>query len=182
MPQRTQDIGRAKSLLKAAGHSNLTVELQTSDIFPGFVESATLLAEQATAAGVTINLRTEPANSYYNPSLLYLKMAFAETQWPMLSLKYFYLQSLSSNAPYNETHFKSAAFGNVLQKAIGELDHTKAQDYWNQVQQIQYDQGGYLQWTNADWVDGLSTKVKGLAPHPAGVLGNYLFMNAWLSA
>jgi hypothetical protein len=31
-------------------------------------------------------------------------------------------------------------------------------------------------------VDGLSTKVKGLEPHPAGVLGNYLFMNAWLSA
>jgi peptide/nickel transport system substrate-binding protein len=182
LPQRAQDIEKAKSLLKAAGHSNLTVELQTSDIFPGFVESATLLAQQATAAGVTINLKTEPANSYYNPSLLYLKMAFAETQWPMLSLKYFYLQSLSSNAPYNETHFKSASFGNVLQKAIGELDKTKAQDYWNQVQQIQYDQGGYLQWVNADWVDAVSKKVAGLKPHAAGALGNYLFQDAWLQA
>ncbi len=87
-------------------------------------------------------------------------MPFAETQWPMLSLKYFYLQALSSNAPYNETHCKSASFGNVLQKAIGELDQTKAQDYWNQVQKIQYDQGGYLQWTNADWVDAVSKKVR----------------------
>jgi peptide/nickel transport system substrate-binding protein len=182
LPQRAQDIDKAKSLLKQAGHSNLTVELQTSDIFPGFVESATLLAQQATAAGVKINLKSEPANSYYNPSLLYLKMAFAETQWPMLSLKYFYLQSLSSDAPYNETHFKSSSFGNVLQKAIGELDKTKAQDYWNQVQQIQYDQGGYLQWVNADWVDAVSKKVAGLKPHAAGALGNYLFQDAWLQA
>ena len=99
---------RPRGCSRQAGQENLTVELQTSDIFPGFVESATLLAQQAKAAGVTINLKQEPANSYYNPSLLYLKMAFAETQWPMLSLKYFYLQALSSNAPYNETHFKSA--------------------------------------------------------------------------
>lgn len=182
LPQRSQDIEKAKSLLKSAGQENLTVLLQTSDIFPGFVESATLLAQQAKAAGVTINLKQEPANSYYNPSLLYLKMAFAETQWPMLSLKYFYLQSLSSTAPYNETHFKSAQFDAALQKAIGELDKTKAQDYWNQVQQIQYDQGGYLQWVNADWVDAVSKKVQGLKPHAAGALGNYLFMDAWLSA
>jgi peptide/nickel transport system substrate-binding protein len=181
LPQRTQDIEKAKSLLKSAGQENLTVLLQTSDIFPGFVESATLLAQQAKAAGVTINLKQEPANSYYNPSLLYLKMAFAETQWPMLSLKYFYLQSLSSTAPYNETHFKSAQFNDVLAKAIGELDKTKAQDYWNQVQQIQYDQGGYLQWVNADWVDAVSKKVQGLKPHAAGALGNYLFMDAWLT-
>jgi peptide/nickel transport system substrate-binding protein len=109
-------------------------------------------------------------------------MAFAETQWPPPSIKFFYLQALSGDAPYNETHWTAPGWNALLFKAIGATDKTQAQDYWNQVQKIQYDQGGYLQWTNADWVDGLSTKVKGLAPHPAGVLGNYLFMNAWLSA
>ena len=181
LPQRVQDIDRAKSLLKAAGQENLTVEFQTSEIFPGFVESATLFAQQAKAAGVTVKLKQEPANSYYNPSLLYLKMAFAETQWPMLSLKYFYLQALSSNAPYNETHFKSAGFSDALAKAIAAVDKTQAQKYWNQVQQIQYDTGGYLQWVNADWVDAVSKNVQGLKPHAAGALGNYLFMNAWLT-
>ncbi len=42
------------------------------------------------------------------------------------------------------------------------------------MQQIQYDTGGYLQWTNADWVDAVSKKVQGLKPHAAGALGNYL--------
>ena len=109
-------------------------------------------------------------------------MAFAETQWPIPSIKFFYLQSLSAQAPYNETHWKDKSWNDLLFKAIGETDATAAQDTWNQVQKIQYDQGGYLNWTNADWVDGLATKVKGLEPHPGGVLGNYLFMNAWLTA
>jgi peptide/nickel transport system substrate-binding protein len=182
LPQREQDIDQAKSLLKKAGQENLTVLLRTSPIFPGFVEAATLLAEQAKAAGVTIQLKQVPPNSYYNPSLLYLKMAFAETQWPIPSLKFFYLQSLSAQAPYNETHWKDKSWNDLLFKAIGTTDPTAAQDTWNQVQQIQWDQGGYLNWTNADWVDGVSTKLKGLAPHPGGVLGNYLFMNAWLTA
>jgi peptide/nickel transport system substrate-binding protein len=182
LPQREQNIDQAKSLLKDAGQENLTVLLRTSPVFPGFVEAATLLAQQAKDAGVTMQLKQVPPNSYYNPSLLYLKMAFAETQWPIPSLKFFYLQSLSSTAPYNETHWSDKAWNETLQKAIGELDKAKAQSYWNEVQETQYNEGGYLLWTNADWVDGLSTKVKGLEPHPAGVLGNYLFLNAWLTA
>ncbi len=180
LAQREQDIDQAKSLLKKAGQENLTVLLQTSQIFPGFVESATLLAEQAKAAGVTMNLKQEPPNSYYNPSLLYLKMPFAETQWAITSLKYFYLQALASDAPYNETHWTDAAFSQKLSQAIGETDETKAQDLWNQVQEIQYNQGGYLNWTNADWVDGLSNSVKGMTPSGAGALGNMRFMDAWL--
>lgn len=182
LPQRVQDIDQAKSLLKKAGQENLKVLLRTSPIFAAFPAAATLLAQQAKEAGVTMQLKQVPPNSYYNPSLLYLKMAFAETQWPIPSLKFFYLQSLSSTAPYNETHWNSKSFNDLLFKAIGEVDRTKAQDYWNQVQQIQYNEGGYLQWTNADWVDAVSNKLKGLEPHPGGILGNYLFMNAWFSA
>jgi peptide/nickel transport system substrate-binding protein len=179
LPQRAQDIEQAKSLLRRAGQQNLTVELQTSQIIPGFVESATLLAQQAKAAGVTINLKQVPANSYYNPSLLYLKMAFAETQWAITGIKFFYLQALAKDAPYNETHYVSASFSDLLNKAIGETDKTKAQGYWNQVQSIQYNQGGYIDWVAADWVDGLSTKVKGMVPSGAGALGNMSFMDAY---
>ena len=75
------------------------MQLKTSQIFPGFVESATLLAQQAKQAGVTMTLKQVPPNSYYNPSLLYLKMPFAETQWPITSMKFFFLQALASNAP-----------------------------------------------------------------------------------
>jgi peptide/nickel transport system substrate-binding protein len=181
LPQHRQDIPHAKSLLKAAGREGLKVVLQTSDVIPGFVESATLLAQQAAKAGVTIKLQQVPASSYFNPSLKYLKMLFAETQWPPSSLKFFYLQALASNAPFNETHWHSKSFNRLLFKAIGELNHAKAQSYWNDVQEIQWRQGGYLNWTNADFVDGLSKKVKGIKPSAAGILGNHRFQDAWLS-
>ena len=181
LPQRVQDIDKAKSLLKAAGQSDLKIQLNTSPIFPGFVEAATLLAQQAKKAGVTMTLKQVPPNSYYNPSLLYLKMPFAETQWPISSLKFFFLQALASDAPYNETHWKSKSWNDLLAKAIAEPNKAKAQALWNQVQKIQYDKGGYLNWTNADWVDGLSKKVQGLKPSAAGAVGNYRFLDAWLA-
>jgi peptide/nickel transport system substrate-binding protein len=180
LPQRTQDIEKAKSLLKAAGQPNLNVTLKTSDVIPGFVESATLYAQQAQAAGVKVNLQQVPPDAYFNPSLQYLKLLFGQTQWPPPSLKFFYLQALTKNAPYNETHWRSSSFDNLLFKAIGEPDKQKAQGYWNQVQQIQWSQGGYINWTNADFVDGLSKKVHGLKPSAAGILGNHRFLDAWL--
>lgn len=182
IPQRTQDIAQAKSLLKAAGQSNLHVVLKTSPIIPGFVESATLLAQQANAAGIKVQLQQVPPDSYFNPSLQYLKLLFGQSQWPVFSLKFFYLQALASDAPYNETHWKNPSWNTLLFKAIGELDQAKAQSYWNQVQQTQYQQGGYMCWTNADYVDGASKKVKGLQPSPGGILGNHRFRDVWLSA
>jgi peptide/nickel transport system substrate-binding protein len=182
LPQRTQDIAQAKSLLKAAGQENLRVLLKTSQIIPGFVEAATLYSQQATAAGVTVQLQQVPPDSYFNPSLQYLKLLFGESQWPVFSLKFFYLQSLAANAPYNETHWHDPAWNTLLFKAIGELDQNKAQAYWNQVQQIQYQQGGYMCWTNADYVDGVSKKVQNLRANPGGILGNHDFRSVWLSA
>ena len=182
LPQRAQDISQAKSLLKAAGQENLHVTLKTSSIIPGFVESATLYAQQASAAGVKVALQQIPPDSYFNPSLQYLKLLFGQSQWPVFSLKFFYLQALAANAPYNETHWHNPSWNTLLFKAIGELNQSTAQSYWNQVQQIQYEQGGYMCWTNADYVDGVSKSVKGLTPNPGGILGNHDFRTVWLSA
>src|SRR5262249_47034649 len=42
LPQRQQDIEQAKSLLKQAGRSDLTISLITSDAIPGMKESSIL--------------------------------------------------------------------------------------------------------------------------------------------
>src|SRR6266566_7479746 len=60
LPQRHQDIAQAKSLLKKAGKENLTVDLHTTDGAAGMVDSANIFANQAKAAGVTINVHNDP--------------------------------------------------------------------------------------------------------------------------
>ena len=76
LPQRVQDIPKAKFLLKAAGHENLKVTLVTSPIQQGAVSAATILAQQAKAANVNVVLQTVPTSEFYGPN--YLKWTFAE--------------------------------------------------------------------------------------------------------
>jgi hypothetical protein len=47
------------------------------------------------------------------------------------------------------------------------------------VQKIQYDKGGYLNWTNADWVDGSRRRSRARRAPPG--CGNYRFLDAWLA-
>ena len=54
LPQRTQDLEQAKSLLKQAGREGLSVELVTAPVFQGIVEAAQVFAEQAKGAGVNV--------------------------------------------------------------------------------------------------------------------------------
>lgn len=79
LPQRVADPDQAKSLLAKAGKSGLTVELVTADISVGAVESAQVLAEQAKAAGVTINLRKVQPNVLFGDQ--YLKWPFSQDAW-----------------------------------------------------------------------------------------------------
>src|SRR5690349_23045254 len=65
---REQDIAQAKSLLKKAGHENLKVQLVTSAVATGTVAMATVLAQQAQAAGVTISLTPANRTTFFGPN------------------------------------------------------------------------------------------------------------------
>ena len=119
LAQRVQDIDQAKSLLKAAGKSDLEGHALLLDRAPGMLESATAFAQQAKQAGVTIDVNNGPASSYFGPK--YLKQNFAQTQWPAFALYSWYQQALAPNAPFNETHWSDPAVGQALQPDPGDV-------------------------------------------------------------
>ena len=96
-----QDIAQAKSLLKAAGKANLSVDLHTTNGAAGMVETATVFANQAQAAGVKINVINDP--NYYGNQ--YLKLAFSIDFWGTRSYLNQVQQGSLPNSPYNETHW-----------------------------------------------------------------------------
>jgi peptide/nickel transport system substrate-binding protein len=179
---RKQDIEQAKSLLKSAGKSNLNVTLQTSNIVPGFTAAATLLAQQAAQAGVKVQIKTEPANAYFDTSLLYTKMNFAQSYWTTGSLAAFYSQALETSAVWNETHFKQASFDAAIRKATGATTVEQATALWLKVQKIQYDRGGYIGWANQNIVDAASNKIKGMVPSAFFNLGGWDYRDVWFGA
>jgi peptide/nickel transport system substrate-binding protein len=181
IPPREQDIEQAKALLKQAGREDLRVTLHTSEIVTGFVEAATLLAEQAKDAGVTIDIKKEPANAYFDSSLLYTKLDFAQSNWIIASLAQFYTQALLSDAVWNETHWRDEAFDKLVQDAQAATDDETATELWRQAQQVQFDQGGYIVWSNTNNVDGLANNVRGLLPSSFGSLGGWNYQDVWLA-
>jgi len=64
VPQRAQDIAKAKSLLSAAGVSNLTATLHAGQLLE-IPDLAALLKSQASQAGITLNVVVESLNTFY---------------------------------------------------------------------------------------------------------------------
>jgi len=165
LPQRQQDIAQAKSLLSAAGHANLSVDLHTTDGAAGMVETATVFANQAQAAGVKINVINDP-NFYGNQ---YLKLAFSVDFWGTRAYLNQVQQGSLPTSPYNETHWppKSGTgsdFESLYNQALATTDAATRIQIEHEMQQAEYNAGGYIIPFFGGLIDGYSAKVKGLVP------------------
>lgn len=171
LPQRVQDIAQAKSLLKAAGQENLTIDLQTTNGALGQNEGAQVFAQQAKAAGVTVNVKILDSGAFYGPQ--YLKWTFSTDFWGTRN----YLQQVASgslpSSPYNETHWPDAAdakFKSLYAQALQTVDNKKRAQIEHEMMKLEYENGGYLIWGFSNFLDGYSTKVKGLVQGDKGVI------------
>ena len=165
LPQREQNIDQAKSLLKQAGKEGLSVDLHTTNGASGMVPLASVFASQAKAAGVNVTVKNDP--NYYGDS--YLKLAFSVDFWGTRGYLNQVQQGSLPNSPYNETHWPPKSgdgsnFEALYKQALAETDQNKRIDIQHQMQQYEYDLGGYIiPYFNA-LIDGYASNVKGLSP------------------
>lgn len=160
--KRSQDIEKAKSLLKQAGQSNLKLELVTSPIAAGIVEACQVLAQNAKAAGIDITVRKVDPGTYFSR---YGKWPFAIDFW--VGLPYLVVASIADGpgaSVVNTTHFNDPAFNKLYGQASRTLDKNKRASLVHAMQKIQYDRGGYIIWSFQDSVDAYSKKVGGVQP------------------
>lgn len=159
LPQRHQDIERAKSLLSKAGLAGATIDLHTTDGAAGMVESANIFAAQAAKAGITINVHNDP--NYYGDQ--YLKLAFSVDFWGTRNYLPQVANGMLPTAPYNETHWPPAGsnYISLYQQALAEPDAGKRADIIHQMQTLEYNEGGYIIAMFNNLVDAYSTKVAG---------------------
>jgi peptide/nickel transport system substrate-binding protein len=177
---READPEQAKALLAEAGHENLEVTLHTSEAVPGFVESATLFAQQAKAAGVTVNIKKEDPGAFFDTSQLYTKLDFSQDFWAAGSLGAWFELALLSDAAWNETHWRKPETDQLIREAQGAPTEEEAEEKFRQLQEEQYNEGGYIIWTNINIVDALANYVKGIVPSSFTALGGWDYKSAWL--
>jgi peptide/nickel transport system substrate-binding protein len=181
LPQRNQDLEQAKSLLKQAGHENLTVELVTAPVFQGIVEAAQVFAQQAKGAGVNVKVRKVDSGTFYGDN--YLKWPFAQDFWATRMYLTQVAQGDLPNSPFNETHWKPPEFIKLIQQARGELDVAKRKEVLHAAQKMQYDEGGYIIQYFSNILDAYSVKLGGFVEAKSGFpFGNYWFKNIGFTA
>ncbi len=183
LPQRHQDIPKAKYLLKKSGHEGLTVQLVTSDIATGAIEAATVLKQQASAAGITINLNTVTSTTFFGPN--YLKWTFAQDWWS----GYPYLRqagySMVPGAPWDETHWDTSPYGpkylSLYKQALGQPDTAKQTAIVHEMMTMDYDYGGYIIPDFNPIIVGQSPSMKGvISQKTGGPWIEYRFRDYWL--
>ena len=156
---REQDISKAKSLLKAAGQADLAVDLVTAPAATGMVQMATVFAQQAKQAGVTINLKPVDPSTFFGPN--YLQWTFSQDFYNYSPYLAQVAQSLLPTSPFNETHWTDANYASLYKQANETLDAAKRRDIEHQMQQIDFNQGGYIIPCFIDSLDAYSSKLTG---------------------
>jgi peptide/nickel transport system substrate-binding protein len=176
LPQRTQDLEQAKSLLKQAGREGLSVELVTAPVFQGIVEAAQVFAQQAKGAGVDVKIRKVDSGTFYGDN--YLKWTFAQDFWASRVYLSQVAQGDLPDSPFNETHWKDPKFLDLIQQARAEVDEGKRKDILHEAQTIQYEQGGYIIQYFSNIIDAYSSKLGGFVEAKCGFpFGNYWLKN-----
>jgi peptide/nickel transport system substrate-binding protein len=176
---RHQDLDQARSLLRAAGRSDLSVNLVTGPISNGVVESATVFAQQAKLIGVNVTVTDLPTTSFYGPA--YLQRPFSQDIWyPSTYLVLVAQETLGNAAPFNETHFNDPAYNRLYAEANNTLDPVKERDIVHEMMRIDFDTGGLIIPSFNNNLDAFSDRVKGFEPNFTGIpLSRFGFAQVW---
>lgn len=181
LPQREQDIEKAKSLLKEAGHENLSIKLVTAPAAAGEINMAQVFATHAKEAGVTVEIEQYPVGTFYSD--YYMKVPFA--------MDYGTNQLFLSNASqlmigdysyYNATFFDDPEYNALYDQAVSTIDDAKRKELIGQMAQIDFDRGGYIVPVFSPAIQASTNKVGGLKDFITGVGPNNAdFKNMWLA-
>jgi len=164
---RSQDIAQAKFLLKKAGQEKLAVQLVTSPVAASAVAMATVLQQQAKAAGVTINLKTVDTTTFLGPN--YLHWTFAQDFYTYSPYLAQVAQSMLPTSPFNETHWSLPRYVSLYHQANVTANAAVRREIKREMQLIDFNEGAYIIPAFIDALDAYSTKITGYSAAKAGV-------------
>ncbi|WP_412518161.1 ABC transporter substrate-binding protein [Actinomadura madurae] len=184
--KREFDPDKARGLFKAAGVLGETFVLPSPPII-GLDKAATVLAQQAKAAGVNVQVKTTSPATYWTPAeQVYVRPFAVDYIFAFASLAGVYSAHVLQDAPFRDTWWGKQSPGgrqanDLILQAMATLDETKAASLWREVQQQQFDEGGYLCWSNQPWLDIVSPRLRGLKQTGGINLNVSRFSDGWFA-
>lgn len=182
IPQRPYDPDQAAFHYKKSGHSG-SILLRTSNAaFNGAEDAAVLYQQTCAKAGITIEVKREPADGYW--SNVWNVQPFSTSYWGGRPTQdQMYTTAYLSTADWNDTRWKRPEFDAMLFQARGELDPAKRKQIYTDMALMMHNEGGLILPMFNDFIDAASTKVQGQLTDRGFELSNLqIGLRAWLAA
>jgi peptide/nickel transport system substrate-binding protein len=182
--QRAANLTQAKSLLAAAGHSSgFTTQLITEELLE-IPQFAQIVAQEAAAIGVKINLKVESSSAYYG------KATFGNSDWldaTMSLVDYGHrsvpnvfltapLQTINAKTgtgAWNAAHFANAQYDKLAAQYIAAIDLSTQRSVAGQIETLLLDQTPIIYAYFYNYLTATAQNVSGVYPTAIGHLFLY---------
>lgn len=127
VPQRVQDLTKAKALLTAAGHPDGFSTTLTAGEQEEIPQLAQVIAQAASKIGVKMSLKVETLTAYYGKSTYgnsdWLDAIVSLVEYGDRGVPNVFLESaLESSGPWNAAHFKNPTFDKLVSQYVAAVD------------------------------------------------------------
>ncbi len=144
VPQRQQDVERAKALLQDAGVGSLDLTLTTWDGFE-IPQLAQLIQNDLKAGGVDVKLNITDAGTYYGDAVFgkspWLDSEFGITDYGHRGVPNVFLTApLKSGGAWNAAHFKNKTYDKVTDDYVAALEPGQKKQLAKQIQELLLDE------------------------------------------
>ncbi len=180
LPQRAFDLDKAKFHFQKANVGSTPLQIFASQAAEGSIEMGLLLQQAAARAGVKLAINRVPADGYWANHWMKHPMTFGDIN-ARPSADILFTQLFKSDAPWNEANWKNEKFDQLLVAARGERDEAKRKQMYGDMQVLVANEGGVGIPMFRSWLDGYSSKLKGMSVIPlSGLMGCMFAENVWL--
>ncbi|MCB1273530.1 MAG: ABC transporter substrate-binding protein [Leucobacter sp.] len=152
---RERDIAGAKALIAEAGAEGLKAELAT---WPGFAEAAQIIVANAKEVGLDITFAEKDEATYFGG---YLDWDFGVDSYGALSQITMAAQTDAAGAMNNGTHFSNAKYDELFEQASAAMTAEERLPFLQEMQKIQFDEGGNIIPIFRNTLMGVSDKTSG---------------------
>ena len=182
LKQRAYDPEKAKWHFQRANLGSAAIPMVVSPVAAGSIEIATILQHEARKVGVNFDVRRMPADGYWAQHWMKHPVGFGMIQ-PRPSVDVMLSLFFKSDAPQNESGWKSDKFDQLLLAARGETDEARRAQMYADLQTMVHEESGIAIPYFTSSLDGHNRKLRGLSPIPLGNLMGFSFAeHVWLDA
>ncbi|NVO27547.1 ABC transporter substrate-binding protein [Donghicola sp. C2-DW-16] len=179
---KAYDPEKAKFYFEKSGLLGTEVPIVASDAATSSIDMAMLVQQAGSEIGMNLKVDRVPSDGYWSNYWLSAPVHFGNIN-PRPTPDILFSLLYSSDAPWNESQYKSEKFDSMLVEARGALDEDKRTSIYWEMQEMIANEAGTIIPAYISNVDAISSKLKGLAPNPLGGQMGYAFAEyVWLDS